>query len=102
MRSKVIVFAAGHTDAARATLAFPEYLSLHRASKVAISLDGNGPACLKDAEMFAQGTFVLRQRSESSSISPLAPQNGKHWMLFEPNSLEGHLDCFVNRDDQRE
>ena len=66
-------------------------------TKVAVSLNGNGPFCLKDGECFSLGTMVLRQYHQSLYINPFSPKPQRDYIVFN-NTAElfemiGYYSC---------
>jgi hypothetical protein len=93
----VKVSTPGHADAAAATVPIQEYLRISRASRICISLNGRGPWCLKDGELFANECFILRQWHPSIDLNPLTPQDGVHWRIFRTeNLLETIEECLAD------
>jgi hypothetical protein len=87
----------GHADAAAATVPIHQYLQISRASRIAISLNGRGPWCLKDGELFASHCFILRQWHPGINTNPLTPRDRIHWRIFKTeNLLETIDDCLAD------
>jgi len=77
----------GHADANAATVPMEKYLQISRASRICISLNGRGPWCLKDGELFANDCFILRQWHPTIDLNPLTPKDGVHWRIFKTENL---------------
>lgn len=98
-----IISQPGHSDANIATVPYREYIEICRRSKICISLNGNGPWCLKDGELFANHCFVLRQYHPALEINPLTPKDGIHWKVFKtPKDLLEAIDYFLINEEERE
>jgi hypothetical protein len=91
-----------HQDAARASVPADEYIKVSRASKICVSLNGNGPWCLKDGELLSRHCFVLRQEHPVLHLCPLAPQAGVHWALTPTHDLPKAIDYYLRNDAERE
>jgi hypothetical protein len=87
----------GHTDAAAATVPLQDYLQIARSTRINISLNGRGPWCLKDGELFANQCFILRQWHPAIDLNPLTPKDGIHWRIFRTeNLLKTIEECLAN------
>ena len=82
----------GHSDAAAATVPYNEYIRISRASRIGISLNGRGPWCLKDGELFANDCLVIRQDHPSIGLNPLSPRDGRHWVVFKTDAIGSTID----------
>lgn len=92
----------GHADASAATVPHGEYLRISRASKVCLSLNGRGPWCLKDGELFAADCLVLRQWHPVLTLNPLTPRDGEHWVVSKTEDLVGTIESLIADDLRRE
>lgn len=92
----------GHSDAALATIPFDEYIRLSRASKICLSMNGNGPWCLKDGELLSNHCFVLRQWHPAVALNPLSPKEGVHWSVFHEDEVIDRLEHYLTHSDERE
>lgn len=92
----------GHADASVASVPMDEYLRISRASKVCLSLNGRGPWCLKDGELFAANCFVLRQWHPVLTLNPLTPRDGKHWVVAKTENLVEAIESLAADDHRRE
>jgi hypothetical protein len=101
-RSFCRISTPGHPDASLASVAYPEYIAISRNSKVCISLNGNGPWCLKDGEMFASHCFVLRQRHPVLFLNPLTPRSGVHWAIANTHELPKAIEYYLCNHAERE
>jgi len=90
----------GHSDARVATVPMEKYLQISRDSRLCISLNGRGPWCLKDGELFANECFILRQWHPTIDLNPLTPRDGIHWRIFRTeNLLQTIAECLANPTD---
>jgi hypothetical protein len=92
----------GHASASVATVPMPEMLRISRASKVCLSLNGRGPWCLKDGELFAAGCMVLRQAHPVLTLNPLTPKAGVHWAVADTADLPEAIESLLADDARRE
>ncbi len=92
----------GHASASVATVPMDEMLRISRASKVCLSLNGRGPWCLKDGELFAADCMVLRQHHPVLTLNPLTPRDGQHWAVAKTEDLVGTIESLLADDDRRE
>ncbi len=92
----------GHASASVATVPMDEMLRISRASKVCLSLNGRGPWCLKDGELFAANCLVLRQDHPVLKLNPLTPRDGLHWAVAKTEDLIGTIESLLADDERRE
>ncbi len=92
----------GHVDASVATVPQAEYLRISRSSKICLSLNGRGPWCLKDGELFAADCLVLRQWHPVLRLNPLTPWDGDHWVVSKTEDLVGTIESLLADDERRE
>jgi len=91
-----------HSDAQLATIPHPQYLEICRSSYLCISLNGNGPWCLKDGELFSNHCCVLRQQHQSLDINPLSPRHAVDWIIFTIDNVEEIINYYINNSYERE
>ena len=92
----------GHITATTATTPYHDYIRIAMQSKINISLNGIGPWCLKDGEMFAHDCFVLREDHLALELNPLSPKNGYHWIVSPYNCMPEVIECLLEHDQERE
>ena len=93
---------AGQVDTKYATVPYDEYMEINRRSRMIISLNGYGPWCLKDGEIFANHGFCLRQHHPTLLLNPLSPKDGIHWAIFETERIAEAVDYYLHHDAERE
>lgn len=76
-----VVAKPGHATADQATVPYDEYIKVSRRSRVCASLNGQGPFCLKDGELFSNACAVLRQDHPALHINSLSPQHRRQWFV---------------------
>jgi hypothetical protein len=92
----------GHHDARAATVKFDQYLDTMRRSHLCLSLNGNGPWCLKDGELFAHDAFCLRQDHPSLTLNPLSPHAGREIGVFKTEDLAAAIAYYLAETSERE
>jgi len=92
----------GHSDAALANVPYADYIRISRQSRICLSLNGNGPWCLKDGEMFANHCFVLRQHHPALFVNPLSPTDGIHWKVSSTQELPSAIEYYLRHEEERE
>lgn len=79
-----------------------QYLKTMRLSRICLSLNGHGPWCLRDGELFSSHAFCLRQAHPVLTINPLSPRHGKHWFIFNTSDLGNAIEYFLANPRERE
>lgn len=91
-----------YDDARSAAVTRDEYLKTLRLSRICLSLNGHGPWCLRDGELFSSHAFCLRQAHPVLTINPLSPRHGKHWFIFNTPDLGDAIEYFLANPRERE
>jgi hypothetical protein len=101
-RGFLTVSTPGHTDAAQATVPHVEYIRISRASRIGISLNGRGPWCLKDGELFCSDCLVMRQWHPTIEINPFSPRDGRDWVVFKTEEIASTIDLLLSDPSRRD
>jgi hypothetical protein len=91
-----------YDDACLAAIPRAQYLQIMKWSRICLSLNGNGPWCLRDGELFSSHAFCLRQAHPALTTNPLSPQQGKHWFIFNTPDLADAIKYFLANPRERE
>ena len=91
-----------YDDVRQAAIPRDEFLKIMSRSRICLSLNGHGPWCLRDGELFSSHAFCLRQAHPILTINPLSPRHGKQWFLFNTPDLGDALEYFLANPRERE
>jgi hypothetical protein len=97
-----VVSKPGHPNANAASVPYPTYIQICRSSKICLSLNGNGPWCLKDGELFTNHCFNLRQWHPTLTVNPLSPKDGVHWAVFRNDEVIKMIEYYLHHEGERE